>query len=182
MFAIVIQASLDWKSILAAYNFSNFSILEVIFQNICGTYYSSCIQEVQTHNCIKHNILCNIWKNSALPIRSRIVHAVFAVTKLRTVKSFSEALILASVNPQYDERLFIELQEKYKIRTCFVQKLFFCFFFDIQNNICTQHVVNLYFLGNSMNNLSSYCGLTDSRMRASDTDLPVIFSFNNFQF
>jgi hypothetical protein len=28
-------------------------------------------------------------------------------------KSFSEALILASVNPQYDERLSIELQEKY---------------------------------------------------------------------
>ena len=24
-----------------------------------------------------------------------------------------------------------------------------------------------------MNNLSSYCGLTDSRMSASDTDLPV---------
>ena len=24
-----------------------------------------------------------------------------------------------------------------------------------------------------MNNLSSYCGLTDSRMNASDTDLPV---------
>ena len=29
-----------------------------------------------------------------------------------TGKSFSEALILASVNPQYDERLFIDLQEK----------------------------------------------------------------------
>ena len=29
----------------------------------------------------------------------------------------SEALILESVNPQYDERLFIELQEKYKFRT-----------------------------------------------------------------
>ena len=29
-----------------------------------------------------------------------------------TGKSFSEALILATVNPQYDERLFIELQEK----------------------------------------------------------------------
>ena len=26
-----------------------------------------------------------------------------------------------------------------------------------------------------MNNLSSYCGLTDSRMRASDTDLPALF-------
>ena len=24
-----------------------------------------------------------------------------------------------------------------------------------------------------MNNLSSYCGLTDSRMRVSDSDLPV---------
>jgi hypothetical protein len=34
-----------------------------------------------------------------------------------TGKSFTEALILASVNPQYDERLFIELQEKYKLRT-----------------------------------------------------------------
>ena len=54
-----------------------------------------------------------------------------------------------------------------------VYKNCFCFCFDIQNNICTQHVVNLYFSGNSMNNLSSYCGLTDSRMRASDTDLPV---------
>ena len=53
MFAIVIQASLGWKSILAAYHFSNFSFLEVIFQKILGTYYSSCIQEVQTHNCIK---------------------------------------------------------------------------------------------------------------------------------
>ena len=33
---------------------------------------------------------------------------------------------------------------------------------------------NLYFSGNSMNNLSSYCGLTDSRMRASEKDLPVL--------
>ena len=88
-------------------------------------------------------------------------------------KSFSEALILASVNPQYDQRLFSEFPEKYKF-TCCVQKLFFCFRFDIQNNICTQHVLNLYFSGNSMNNLSSYCGLTDSRMRASEKDLPVL--------
>ena len=92
-----------------------------------------------------------------------------------TGKSFSEALIFASVNPQYDKRLFIEFPEKYKFTTCCVQKLFFCFCFDIQNNICTQHVLNLYFSGNSMNNLSSYCGLTDSRMRASDKDLPVCF-------
>ena len=41
-----------------------------------------------------------------------------------TGKSFSEALILESVNPQYDERLFIEFPEKYKFTTCCVQILF----------------------------------------------------------
>ena len=33
--------------------------------------------------------------------------------------------------------------------------------------------MNLFFSGNSMNNLLSYCGLTDSRMRASEKGLPV---------
>ena len=49
---------------------------------------------------------------------------------LFTGKSLSEALIFASTNPQYDDRLFIELQVQYmKIpssnlgRTCCVQKL-----------------------------------------------------------
>ena len=40
-----------------------------------------------------------------------------------TGKSFSEALILASVNPQYDKRLFIEFPEKYMLATCCVQIL-----------------------------------------------------------
>ena len=51
---------------------------------------------------------------------------------------------------------------------------------DIQNNLCTQHVLPMFELGifrywtcNSMNNLSSYCGLVDAKMRASDKDLPV---------
>ena len=68
-----------------------------------------------------------------------------------TGKSLHEALILASINPQYDNRLFIELQVQYKkiasseqvqnmLRTKIV---FVCF--DIQNNFCTQHVLNLYF-------------------------------------
>ena len=43
---------------------------------------------------------------------------------LFTGKSFSEALIVASLNPQYDERLFIEFPEKYKFATCCVQILF----------------------------------------------------------
>ena len=42
-----------------------------------------------------------------------------------------------------------------------------------KNTFCTQHVLNLYFSGNSMNNLLSHCGLTDARMRASEKDLPV---------
>ena len=58
-------------------------------------------------------------------------------------------------------------------------KIVFCFCFDIQNNIFTQHVVILYFSGNSMNNLSSYFGLTDSRMRASEKDLPAPMMNNN---
>ena len=85
----------------------------------------------------------------------------------------SDALILESVNQQYDERLFIDFQHKYRLTTCCVQKLYFCFCFDIQNNICTQHFVDFYFSSNSMNNLSSCCGLTDATMRASEKDLPV---------
>ena len=87
-------------------------------------------------------------------------------------KSISEALILESVNPKYDKRLFIEFPEKYKFTTCCVQILF-RMSKQKQNNFCAQHVVNLYFSGNSMNNLLSYCGLTDARMKASEKDLPI---------
>ena len=56
-------------------------------------------------------------------------------------KSFSEALILASTNPQYDDGLFIELQGKLKpgedmLRTEIIS--------DIQNNFCTQHVLPMF--------------------------------------
>ena len=60
--------------------------------------------------------------------------------------------------------------------------VFFLFLFNIQNNICTQHVLNLYFLGNSINNLSSYSWLTYSRMRASDTELHVFKTNLNFSY
>ena len=73
----------------------------------------------------------------------------------------SEALILESVNPQYDERLFIKFPEKYKFRTCCVQILFWMTKQKQKNNFCTQHVLSLYFSCNSMNNVSSYWGLTD---------------------
>ena len=51
----------------------------------------------------------------------------------RTGKSLSEALIFASTNPQYDNRLFI-VHEKWKLRM-------FCF--DIQNNFGIQHVLQM---------------------------------------
>ena len=95
-----------------------------------------------------------------------------------TGKSVSEALILAWVNPQYDDRLFIDLQLLTQKNTN-SEHVVYKNCFECQNknktNFCTQHVLNLYF-SRSMNNLSSYCGLTDSRMSASDTDLPVHYA------
>ena len=49
----------------------------------------------------------------------------------------------------------------------------FCFCLTFKTIFVHKHVVNLYFLGNSMNNLSSCFGVTDSRMRASEENLPV---------
>ena len=79
-----------------------------------------------------------------------------------TGKSLSEALIFASTNPQYDDRLFIELQVQYmKIpssnlgRTCCVQKLF------------------LTFRAILVHNMFSPCS---AKRRASDKDLPVMGS------
>ena len=53
---------------------------------------------------------------------------------IQVLKSLSEALIFASTNPQYDDRLLIEFQvQNMKIpstnleRTCCVQKLFLTF-------------------------------------------------------
>ena len=60
-----------------------------------------------------------------------------------TGKSFSEALILASVNPHYDKRLFIEFPRKIQVQNKLCTKIVsLC-----TNNICTQHVQNLYFFG-----------------------------------
>ena len=83
----------------------------------------------------------------------------------------SEALILASTNPQYDDRLFSDLQVQYmKIPSSE----------HGENMLCTKHVlprfelvIFMYWTCNSMNNLLSYCGLIDTRIRASDKDLPV---------
>ena len=50
---------------------------------------------------------------------------------------------------------------------------------------CSPHVLSLEFSCtelNSMNNLSSYCGLVDAKIRASDKDLPAIMCWNSASF
>ena len=62
------------------------------------------------------------------------------ISTFNTGKSLSEALIFASTNPQYDYRLFIELQVQYmKIPSS--NMLFTEIVANIQNNFCTQHVL-----------------------------------------
>ena len=46
-----------------------------------------------------------------------------------TGKSFSEALILASVNPQYDKKLFIEFPRKRQLQNMLCTKIVFLFLF-----------------------------------------------------
>ena len=101
-----------------------------------------------------------------------------------TGKWSSEALIFASTNPQYDNRLFFESPVQYmkipssehvvytncsecKKQTICEQSMFWeCFDIGIFK----------YLTGYSMNNLLSYCGLVDAKIRASDIDLPVLCS------
>ena len=95
-----------------------------------------------------------------------------------TGKSFSEALILASTNPQYDKRLFIDLPVLY-MKTI-LEHVVYINCFECQKNkinLWTQHVLKCSFharTGKSMNNLLSYCWLVVARISASEKDLPVL--------
>ena len=63
--------------------------------------------------------------------------------------SLSEAFILTSTTPQYDKRLFIDLPVQYMTTTSsehgenmLCTQIGFCF--DIQNNLCSQHVLPMF--------------------------------------
>ena len=77
------------------------------------------------------------------------VRATYGATKGKlcyevTGKSLSEAFILTSTNPKYDDRLFIELPVQYMKITSSKHVVYTtCFCFDIQNNLFTQHVLSL---------------------------------------
>ena len=93
------------------------------------------------------------WRNMKLFV-------LIIISLVVTGKSLSEALIFASTNPQYDDRLFIELQVQYVYENSKFKpgENMLCteIVSDIQKNFCTQHV------------LPMFC-----KWRASDKDLPV---------
>ena len=94
-----------------------------------------------------------------------------------TGKSLSEAFILTSTNPQYDKRLFIDLPVQYMKTTGEHVLHTNCFLFwyseQFMYTTCSELGIFMYWTGNSMNNLLSYCGLVDARISASEKDLPV---------
>ena len=73
-----------------------------------------------------------------------------------TGKSLSEALIFA----EHGENTWL-----LTFRTIYVHKMF---------SPCSELGIFMYLTCDSINNLSSYFGLVEAKMRASDKDLPVI--------
>ena len=63
--------------------------------------------------------------------------------------------------------------EKYKFRTCCVQKIVFVFVLTFKTIFVHNMLSTSIFFWNSRNNLLSYCGLTDAKMRTSEKDLNV---------
>ena len=83
-----------------------------------------------------------------------------------TGKSLSEALILASTICQKNENS--------KLRTCCVHKLFLFWHSEqCMYTTCSELGIFMYWTGDSMINLLSYCGLVFARKSASEKDLPV---------
>ena len=112
---------------------------------------------------------------------------VFTKNELLTAKSFSEPL--ASTNPNYDKKLCIELPVQYMKITSpehVVYTICALFLFwhseQFMYKTCSELLICMYWAGNSMNNLLSYWGLVDTRIRASDKDLPVIQKKQRKQF
>ena len=68
----------------------------------------------------------------------------FLSVKTCTGKFLLEALLLASINPHYDKRLFIDLLVQYMKNTSSEQVVYiYCLECQNKNNSCTQHVLIL---------------------------------------
>ena len=125
--------------------------------------------------------LCNLCgktfqRNSHLKKHVRSIHEKIPYDC--TGKSLSETLILGSIYPQCDKTLFIDLPVKY-MKTTSSEHVVHINCSECQNKkqfvytTSSEFGIFMYWTRNSMNNLSSYCGLVDTRISASDKDLPV---------
>ena len=95
-----------------------------------------------------------------------------------TYKSLSKALIFASTNPRYDDRLFIVLRVQSMIIPSSKQVIMYtnCFFLvwhseQFMYTTCSELGIFMHWTCNSINNILSYCGLIDARISASEKDL-----------
>ena len=77
--------------------------------------------------------------------------SIESTKKVIQVNLFQKHLFLHQLHQQYDKRLFIELQVLYmKIaspehgQNILCTQIVFCFCFDIQNNLCKQHVLTMF--------------------------------------
>ena len=68
---------------------------------------------------------------------------------LQVHKSLAEVLTFASTNPQYDDRLFIELEIQFMkvpslehVKNILCTQIVFCFYIHI--NLCTPHVLDMF--------------------------------------
>jgi hypothetical protein len=91
-----------------------------------------------------------------------------------TGKWLSVALIFASTNPQYDNRLFFKSPVQYMTIPNSEHVVYtncFSFWYSEQFTTCSELGIFMYWTGDS--NLLSYCGLVEARISASEKDLPV---------
>ena len=80
-------------------------------------------------------------------LRLTLVYNHINLTFTCTGKSLSKTLIFASTNPQYDDRLFIELQFQYiQIPNSDPGENILCteIVSDVQNNFCTQYYLPIF--------------------------------------
>ena len=95
-----------------------------------------CMENLKTNQFVTM-YLCLVdwvlWVNFKFFKKATKIDKIFIYAVLHTGKSFSEALILASTNPQYDERLFIDLPVQYMKTTSLEHVVYInCFRFAIQ--------------------------------------------------
>ena len=107
--------------------------LEAMTQNVTKNIDQIKLAQYELEAALNHSIIglekipISDVKSSMAVFEEQLAQIVRSQNETFTGKSLLEALILASINPLlYDNRLFIELHEKYKFSTCCVHKLF-CF-------------------------------------------------------